>query len=397
MAKVRARKETGKLFLDFRYQGVRCREMTALDNTAGNRKQLEAVAKKIEASITLGQFNYADYFPQSPMVKQFEEINQRFETRLAGLDGIPTVAEFKETWFVEMEPTWRNSHFSSVKSIFNGHIIPEFGEKVISQITKTDILAFRAKLAKANPKTRKQRAPTTVNKILKIFRLMMREAADRFDFTSPFQGVALLKEPKKDIHPFTMDEANQILNNVRSDYKNYFKVRFYTGMRSGEITGLRWDHVDFERKQILVRESIISGQVEYTKNDGSQREIDMTAPVEAALREQHKSTGEFDYVFCNSLGQPLDNHNVCNRVWYPLLRNLGLKKRRMYETRHTAATFWLAAGENPEWIARQMGHVNTEMLFKVYSRFVPNLTRKDGSAFERLLTANSNLEEQSND
>ncbi len=397
MAKVRARKETGKLFLDFRYQGVRCREMTALDNTAGNRKQLEAVAKKIEASITLGQFNYADYFPQSPMVKQFEEINQRFETRLAGLDGIPTVAEFKETWFVEMEPTWRNSHFSSVKSIFNGHIIPEFGEKVISQITKTDILAFRAKLAKANPKTRKQRAPTTVNKILKIFRLMMREAADRFDFTSPFQSVALLKEPKKDIHPFTMDEANQILNNVRSDYKNYFKVRFYTGMRSGEITGLRWDHVDFERKQILVRESIISGQVEYTKNDGSQREIDMTAPVEAALREQHKSTGEFDYVFCNSLGQPLDNHNVCNRVWYPLLRNLGLKKRRMYETRHTAATFWLAAGENPEWIARQMGHVNTEMLFKVYSRFVPNLTRKDGSAFERLLTANSNLEEQSND
>lgn len=59
----------------------------------------------------------------------------------------------------------------------------------------------------------------------------------------------------------------------------------------------------------------------------------------------------------------------------------------MYETRHTAATFWMAAGENPEWIARQMGHINTEMLFKVYSRFVPNLTRQDGSAFERMLLA----------
>ncbi|HOI66111.1 MAG TPA: site-specific integrase, partial [Thiomonas arsenitoxydans] len=46
---------------------------------------------------------------------------------------------------------------------------------------------------------------------------------------------------------------------------------------------------------------------------------------------------------------------------------------------------WLAAGENPEWIARQMGHTSTEMLFKVYSRYVPNLTRRDGSAFERLL------------
>jgi integrase len=48
------------------------------------------------------------------------------------------------------------------------------------------------------------------------------------------------------------------------------------------------------------------------------------------------------------------------------------------------ATLWLAAGENPEWIARQMGHTSTEMLFTVYSRFVPNLTRRDGSAIERM-------------
>ena len=60
--------------------------------------------------------------------------------------------------------------------------------------------------------------------------------------------------------------------------------------------------------------------------------------------------------------------------------------------RHTAATLWLAAGENPEWIARQLGHANTEMLFKVYSRYVPNLTRQDGSAMERLLAANLETE-----
>jgi len=50
-----------------------------------------------------------------------------------------------------------------------------------------------------------------------------------------------------------------------------------------------------------------------------------------------------------------------------------------------AATLWLASGENPEWIARQMGHTTTEMLFRVYSRYVPNLTRRDGSTFEALL------------
>jgi len=81
----------------------------------------------------------------------------------------------------------------------------------------------------------------------------------------------------------------------------------------------------------------------------------------------------------------LDHRNVRDRIWKPLLERLGLTYRRPYQTRHTAATLWLAAGEAPEWIARQMGHSTTKMLFEIYSRFVPNLTRQDGSAMERLL------------
>jgi integrase len=77
--------------------------------------------------------------------------------------------------------------------------------------------------------------------------------------------------------------------------------------------------------------------------------------------------------------------NVNRRIWKPTLTLIGLEERRLYQTRHTSATFWLAAGESPEWIAYQMGHTSTEMLFRVYSRYVPNLTRQDGSAFDRLL------------
>lgn len=66
---------------------------------------------------------------------------------------------------------------------------------------------------------------------------------------------------------------------------------------------------------------------------------------------------------------------------------MGYALRRPYQMRHTAATLWLASGEAPEWIARQLGHTSTEMLFRVYSRYVPNLTRQDGSAMERLLAS----------
>ncbi len=113
----------------------------------------------------------------------------------------------------------------------------------------------------------------------------------------------------------------------------------------------------------------------------------MSPPVYEALLRQFEATGKYDYVFCVKNGNPLDYCNVTKRVWKPILRYLGLKERRAYQTRHTAATLWLASGENPEWIARQLGHANTEMLFNVYSRYVPNLTRQDGSAFENFINS----------
>ena len=129
------------------------------------------------------------------------------------------------------------------------------------------------------------------------------------------------------------------------------------------------------------------------KTELSIREIFMSDVVyEALIRQKEVTFKHSEFVFCNNLGHPHNLNNITNRIWYPLLRHLGFELRRPYTTRHTAATLWLAAGENPEWIARQMGHANTEMLFRVYSRFVPNLTRNDGSAFNRLLS--SNLEVQ---
>jgi integrase len=128
------------------------------------------------------------------------------------------------------------------------------------------------------------------------------------------------------------------------------------------------------------------------------RDIQMTEPVYEALRHQANATAHLgDYVFCTKGARPLDNQNFLNRVWSPLLRHLGLPHRRAYQMRHTAATLWLASGEAPEWIANQLGHNSTEMLFRVYSRYVPNLTRRDGSAMERMLKQHITLAPTSGD
>jgi len=400
MASIQLRKETGTLIIDFYFKGVRCREQTALNDTPANRKKLQKLIERMEAEMAAGKFDYGQAFPGSKLLSKFKSAEQAsgqvsaWDTdQPVGLKVSPTIGyaplfrDFTETWFTEKEVEWRKSHRISTRADLDKLLIPRFGDKAVSQITKADILGFRAELGKACARGKTTTlSPRRINKILGPLRQILNEAADRFDFRTPFHNIKQLKFRKSDIKPFTLDEVRLILNTVRPDFRNYYTVRFYTGMRTGEVDGLKWKYVDFDRRLILVRETVVNGEEEYTKNDGSQRDIRMSQAVYDALKEQEKSTRHLSpYVFCNTQGNPLDHKNITNRVWYPLLRHLGLDKRRPYQCRHTAATLWLAAGENPEWIARQMGHTTTEMLFRVYSRFVPNLTRQDGSAFERLL------------
>ena len=164
-------------------------------------------------------------------------------------------------------------------------------------------------------------------------------------------------------------------------------------MRTGEIDGLPWKNIDFERRQIIVDQAVVNGVIGETKTSGSNRIIHMNQLVyDALIGQQSLTKHQGEFVFCTKAGTPLNHRNVTKRVWYPLLRYLELDKRNPYQSRHTAATLWLAAGESPEWIAAQMGHSNTKMLFTVYSRYVPNLTRQDGSALDKLLIARGILQ-----
>ncbi|MBS0436174.1 MAG: site-specific integrase [Proteobacteria bacterium] len=401
MASIRVRKETGLLFFDFRFRGQRCREQTLLQDTPTNRKRLEKALAKIEAEIAAGTFDYAATFPGSRNVPardheaapaaQPGDPERPSTTVVAAASAArptPTFNEFAATWLSEHQIEWRRSHVKVLKCTLVGHLLPHFGGKPVGAITKADILAFRTKLADLPGRNGPKLSAKRINGILAPMRQILAEAADRYGFISPTLNLKPLRLRKTDVEPFTLEQVQQMLATVRADWRNYFTVRLFTGMRTGEAHGLKWKYVDFDKRLILVRETFVLGEDEYTKTDSSQRDIQMTQVVFEALRSQYAATGKLsDYVFCNKEGKPLDNDNFGSRVWYPLLRHLSLKKRRPYQMRHTAATLWLASGEAPEWIARQLGHSSTEMLFRVYSRYVPNLTRQDGSAIDRLLAS----------
>jgi len=404
MGKVRCRKETGSLYFDFFYKKHRCREHTALPDTPTNVKRLEKTLIQIEQEIKAGTFVYARYFPNSKTVAKLAgtiaaAVNGTFPVATtpqsagftypvitAPVKPCPLFKDFAAIWSGENEISWRRSHRRTILDILNGHLLPVFGEMGVGQITKSDILTFRSTLAKVPGRKAETLSAKRINAIMAPLRQILNEAADRYDFTTPYRAIKPLKMTRPDVEPFTFDEVQQIISTVREDFRNYYTVRFLTGMRTGEIDGLKWKYVDFTRRQILIRETIVGGEEDTTKTDSSQREIQMSQTVFDALQAQQLRSGQrSQFVFCNYQGNPMDHNNVTKRIWYPLLKKLGMNPRRPYQSRHTAATLWLASGENPLWIARQLGHSSTEMLFKVYGRFVPNLTRQDGSAFERLL------------
>ena len=382
MATIRER--SGKLIADFRYMGIRCRETTNLEDNAYNRRILKKRLEQLEAEITLGTFEYEKYFPKSNRIEEFKEKRSQ---QIAVQTKVPLFKEFTELWFKQKQIEWRDSYQQKVSIVIKNYLIPAFGNQVLSKIKKSDLLNFRASLAKVtHGKDQTSLKASRINQIMTPLRMILNDAAERYDFESPYKNINNLKESKIEVTPFSLEEVHKILTAVREDFRPYYTIRFFTGMRTSEIDGLQWKNIDLQRREIHIREALVNGVLGGTKTYGSDRTIQMSDRVyQAFLQQKSLNNGKSDFVFCNRDGGPLDYRLVNKRVWHPILRFLGLTPRRAYQTRHTAATLWLAAGENPEWVARQLGHSTTEMLFRVYSRYIPNVTRRDGSAFEAML------------
>ena len=382
MATIRER--SGKLIADFRYMGIRCRETTNLEDNAYNRRILKKRLEQLEAEITLGTFEYEKYFPKSNRVEEFKEKRSQ---QIAVQTKVPLFKEFTELWFKQKQVEWRTSYQQKVSIVIKNYLIPAFGNQVLSKIKKSDLLNFRASLAKVtHGKDQTSLKASRINQIMTPLRMILNDAAERYEFESPYKNINNLKESKIEVTPFSLEEVHKILTTVREDFRPYYTIRFFTGMRTSEIDGLQWKNIDLQRREIHIREALVNGVLGGTKTYGSDRTIQMNDRVyQAFLHQKSLNNGKSEFVFCNRDGGPLDYRLVNKRVWHPILRFLGLKSRRAYQTRHTAATLWLSAGENPEWIARQLGHSTTEMLFRVYSRYIPNVTRRDGSAFEAML------------
>ncbi|WP_299144338.1 DUF3596 domain-containing protein, partial [uncultured Vibrio sp.] len=205
----------------------------------------------MEAEITLGTFDYAKYFPKSKKVEKFAVLTERKRKAKAYFESpdSPRLNEFAEIWLSEQQIEWRKGHYEDVNGILRKYIIPMFGSKKISAITKQQILSFRSTLAKVPGRKGRVLSPSRINHIMTPLRMMLNEAADRYEFTSAWKNIKALKVGRTEVDPFNLQEVELVIQSAPANFKAYYITRFFTGLRTGEIDGLMlWDPHEFHHK-----------------------------------------------------------------------------------------------------------------------------------------------------
>ena len=154
---------------------------------------------------------------------------------------------------------------------------------------------------------------------------------------------------------------------------NYFTAAFFTGIRPSELIAIRWADVDFNRRAVRVQRAIVRGKAKATTKTNTVRDVDLNDRALAAFEAQRKHTQlKGGQVFSNpATNKPWADIQMQWEIWNLSLRRCKLRYRVPYQTRHTYATLALhLAGARPGYVARQLGHANTGMLFKVYSKWI---------------------------
>lgn len=261
----------------------------------------------------------------------------------------------------------------------------------MSKITRVDIENFSASLRTTKIKRKKTLAVGSVNEVLRPLRLILKEAATELGFVSPMEELKFTQIGKTGIAPLTLGEVEAFLKNVRADYRNYYTIRFFTGLKTSEAHGLKWKYVDFDTKTIWVREILVGRKMDLETNPQLQRCVNICDRVMAALRRQYTLTGTTDFVFYSTQGRPLSSTQVSKEIWFPTLQALKLTKRHPNQIRHTAAALFLAAGENPAWVARQMGYAYTANFIITYWEYLPYAVDANGAAFNKMVSDSSHI------
>jgi integrase len=299
-----------------------------------------------------------------------------------------TVGGYLDRWLEAIKGSVRDRTWERHEQVVRVHLKPAIGHVRLDRLNALQAQAVYGRKLEAglSPRT-VQIIHATLHKALKqavAWTLVPRNVAEA---ATPPRPV------RKEITPLTGEQARSLLEAARGDrLEALYVLAVTTGMRQGELLGLRWEDVDLRCGILKVNRSVYEGVASPPKTRAGRRTIRLSEPAVAAL-ERHRvgaarrSERISGWVFASATGTPIGHQNLRNRSWRPLLERAGLPDSvRFHDLRHTCATLLLARNVNPKIVSEMLGHASVGITLDTYSHLLPNMQQDAAKAMEDALS-----------
>ncbi len=320
--------------------------------------------------------------------KAADEINHRLALGLYGarLDKPAPLPFDREVraWLLAHAPTFKPSYQTSAAGLIRNHLNGFFGTRDLREIRREDLLAFvREKIEAGYSQATIRNALAIVARVLSLA-----HSEGRIDRNPATRLGELLRRVSRgrasevaQADSWSRDEVEALLELSRQHEGRLYPallVLLSTGLRRGELLGLRWEDVDFGRRRLGVRRALVGNQLT-TPKSGKARFVALPPGTVETLREllgdrrreqlERGWAAVPEWLFPSQTGGPWDVRDF-ERSWLRFRRRAqkaGVRPLKLHCTRHTYATFALAAGKSVRWVAEQLGHSNAALTLRVYA------------------------------
>ena len=329
--------------------------------------------------------------------KTQRELTKKLHAKILEFRGVElseessmTLAEWLEKWLSEYKlNTIRESTLERYRTDLTKHVVPRLGYKKISFITTNDIQKMYVDI-KENGRihNRNEKGTALSDSVVRSIHMMLHQAfedavKERLISKNPTKGTTIPKKSRGELQVLNKEQLDRFLEEVDKDeiWRDFFYTELTTGLRRGEICGLKWCDFDEKRGTLSICRNATAKKgggvsIGETKTDTGNRLIYLPESTVKMLKKRKKHALT-EWIFPNPYRpeDPLLPNSAYQKL-KKILKSAGLPSIRFHDLRHTFATHALTSGVDAKTLSKILGHTNASFTLDTYTHVTSDMQER---------------------